>query len=247
VALGRAIVRDPAVFLLDEPLSNLDAKLRVQTRAELSKLHHRLGTTFVYVTHDQVEAMTMATRLAVMNLGRLQQVGTPAEVYDRPVNMFVAGFIGSPAINFLEMQVLANGESLELDGAGYQLPVPAASARALQAYAGRNIVFGVRPEDIHDAAFRPPGFADTAEVQARVTVVEHLGAETILYATSPDGTEFVARVDARTGAEAERDITLGIEMANMHAFDPETTLAIREGGSGTPNATGEPVATTEPR
>ncbi len=238
VALGRAIVRDPAVFLLDEPLSNLDAKLRVQTRAELSKLHHRLGTTFVYVTHDQVEAMTMATRLAVMNLGRLQQVGTPAEVYDHPVNMFVAGFIGSPAINFLDMQVASNGESLALEGAGYKLPVPAAHVPSLMPYAGRTLVAGIRPEDIHDASYRPPGFAETVEVRARVTVVEHLGAETILYATSPGGAEFVARVDARTDAEPDRDITLGIEMAKMHAFDPETTLAIREG----PGASAAPAA-----
>ncbi|MGH2609843.1 MAG: ABC transporter ATP-binding protein, partial [Tepidiformaceae bacterium] len=208
----------------------------------LTKLHHRLGTTFVYVTHDQVEAMTMASRLAVMNLGRLQQVGTPAEVYERPVNMFVAGFIGSPAINFLDMQVVAKGETLELEGAGYRLPVPATHARMLQPYSGRQAVFGIRPEDIHDAAFRPPGITDTADVQAHVSVVEHLGNETIVYATSPGGMDVVARVDARTQAAPDRDITLGIEMPRMHAFDPETTLAIREGSSTEGAADGERAA-----
>lgn len=227
VALGRAIVRDPAVFLLDEPLSNLDAKLRVQTRAELSKLHERLGTTFVYVTHDQVEAMTMASRLAVMNLGRLQQVGTPAEVYDRPVNTFVAGFIGSPAINFMTAQVVASGETMMLEGAGYQLPVPAASQVLLRPYLGRSVTLGIRPEHIHDARLPLPEIVDTAQVEGHVEVVEHLGSEVILYLTSPSGVEFVARVDPRTAARPGMDLSLSIEMSRTHFFDQETELAIR--------------------
>ncbi|HEY5564340.1 MAG TPA: sn-glycerol-3-phosphate ABC transporter ATP-binding protein UgpC, partial [Rhodothermia bacterium] len=155
VALGRAIVREPRVFLFDEPLSNLDAKLRVQTRTELSKLHERLGTTFIYVTHDQVEAMTMATRLAVLKDGILQQVGTPEDVYFRPDNVFVAGFIGSPSMNFFNGRLTGTADEMLLDLMGFQIRLPAERARRIAPLAGTEIICGIRPEDIHDRAFLP--------------------------------------------------------------------------------------------
>src|SRR5438034_1835294 len=157
VALGRAIVRDPAVFLLDEPLSNLDAKLRVQTRAEISKLHLRLGTTFIYVTHDQVEAMTMATRIVVMNQGTIQQVGTPQELYDRPRNLFVAGFIGSPAMNFFDGTVVQEEGALAIDTGSFKLPVAKEKEKQLSAYLEGKVTLGIRPENIHSADFTPMG------------------------------------------------------------------------------------------
>src|SRR5512136_176783 len=151
VALGRAIVREPKVFLFDEPLSNLDAKLRVQTRAEISKLHQRLETTFIYVTHDQTEAMTMGSRIAVMKDGVLQQIDTPQTLYDRPGNIFVAGFIGSPAMNFFDVRLGSSDGKLVIDGGSFKLEVPSDRATALQSYVGKELVLGVRPENLHDA------------------------------------------------------------------------------------------------
>jgi multiple sugar transport system ATP-binding protein len=226
VALGRAIVRHPQVFLLDEPLSNLDAKLRVATRAEISKLHQRLGTTFVYVTHDQTEAMTMATRIAVLNFGELQQVGSPQELYDHPRNVFVAGFIGSPAINFFDADVVArDGGALDLVIVGdVRLHVPDERIAALKPYAGQRVLFGVRPENVHDAKFAPGGIA-TADVHATVDVTELMGNEIFLH-TLLGEQRLLARVDPRTGARPGQPVDLVFDMGRMYAFDPKTNLAI---------------------
>ncbi|MPZ99687.1 MAG: sn-glycerol-3-phosphate ABC transporter ATP-binding protein UgpC [Dehalococcoidia bacterium] len=224
VALGRAIVREPEVFLLDEPLSNLDAKLRVQTRTEISKLHRRLGTTFVYVTHDQVEAMTMATRIAVLNLGLLQQVGPPQELYERPANVFVAGFIGSPSMNFFQPVVRSEGETLRLDMHGLSIEVPARWVPGLLPYDGRPIVLGVRPEHIHDPAYLPSGVLP-ASIRATVDVTELMGNETFLH-LDREGTRFLARVDPRTQATPAQEAEVVIDVSRMHAFDPETEQRI---------------------
>jgi multiple sugar transport system ATP-binding protein len=157
VALGRAIVREPAVFLMDEPLSNLDAKLRVQTRAEIARLHKRLKTTIVYVTHDQVEAMTMGQRIAVMSQAKLQQVGTPQELYERPDSRFVAGFIGSPAMNFLPVELSGTGDSAVLRGDGVEMSLPAAFRKAVGAVSGKRLIVGIRPEHIDVAPIQGPG------------------------------------------------------------------------------------------
>jgi len=220
VALGRAIVREPAAFLLDEPLSNLDAKLRVQTRAELSKLHQRLGTTFIYVTHDQVEAMTMATVIAVMNKGLLQQVGKPQDLYERPDNVFVAGFIGSPAMNFFDVTVRGGQDGVYLDAGTFQVPVPKEKAGILDKYLDKKIVFGIRPEDIHSPEYMAPGIIATS-IRAKVDVTELMGNEFFLHMLSDDKS-FLARVDARTPARPGQEIELVFNMGNMQAFDVET-------------------------
>jgi multiple sugar transport system ATP-binding protein len=224
VALGRAIVRDPQVFLLDEPLSNLDAKLRVQTRAEITKLHQRLGTTFVYVTHDQTEAMTMASRIAVLDWGELQQLGTPQELYDHPANVFVAGFIGSPSINFFEGTVNEESDGLVFESGSIRLPIPADKARALTAYKGKQILFGIRPENVHDPDFRPSDI-QAAPVQATVDVTELMGNEVFLHMLV-DGRPLLARVDPRTTARADHELQVVFDMGRMYAFDPETKAAI---------------------
>ena len=204
VALGRAIVRDPAVFLFDEPLSNLDAKLRVQTRAEISKLHMRLGTTFIYVTHDQVEAMTMATRIVVMNNGAIQQVGEPQELYDRPRNLFVAGFIGSPAMNFFDGTVVREDGALAIDTGGFKLPVAKEKEAQLSAYAGKKIVLGIRPENIHAAEFTPSGI-QAHPLEADVDVTESMGNEVIIYlAARRASSSSPASIPAPTRARARR-------------------------------------------
>ncbi len=223
VALGRAIVREPAVFLFDEPLSNLDAKLRVQTRTELSKLHQRLGTTFIYVTHDQVEAMTMATRIAVMKDGILQQVGTPEELYGCPGNVFVAGFIGSPAMNFFDATVEGGPEAMYLDTGGFRVEVPPEKRGGLTAYAGRRVIFGIRPENVHDPEFQPAHIR-ASMVKAHVDVTEPMGNETFLHLVA--GKTFLARVDPRTGARPCQEMDVAFDMDRMHAFDPETEEAI---------------------
>ncbi len=218
VALGRAIVRRPSVFLFDEPLSNLDAKLRVQTRAEISKLHERLGTTFIYVTHDQVEAMTMATRIAVMRDGALQQVGSPRELYERPANLFVAGFIGSPAMNFFPAQVRDRG-----GGAVLETPIFALPAAGLDSPPA-SVTLGVRPEDIHDAAFVPPG-TKTVPLRARVEVAELMGNEVFLHLVAGD-TTFLARVDRRTAARPGDEVELAVDSLAGHIFDPASGNAL---------------------
>jgi len=224
VALGRAIVREPAVFLFDEPLSNLDAKLRVQTRAELSKLHQRLGTTFIYVTHDQMEAMTMATRIAVLREGVLQQVGTPQELYGHPANVFVAGFIGSPAMNFFDVTVKGSWEAMFLDAGCFRVDVPPSKAGDLVPYLGKEIIFGIRPENIHDQEFTPPGLVGSP-VRATVDVVELMGNEIFLYLLV-ENKQFLARVDPRTKARPGQELQVVFNTAKMHAFDPSSEQAI---------------------
>ena len=224
VALGRAIVREPAVFLFDEPLSNLDAKLRVQTRAEISKLHQRLGTTFIYVTHDQIEAMTMAARIAVLRDGTLQQVGEPQELYEQPRNVFVAGFIGSPEMNFFKATVLGSAEEIFLDGADFRLPVPGEKTAALAPYLGQEIIFGIRPENIYDVEYSPREFTD-ARIQAGVEVTELMGNEIFLHLLNGD-TPFLARVNPRSSARPSHDIEVALDMSRMHAFDAQTEEAL---------------------
>ncbi|MCX6035647.1 MAG: sn-glycerol-3-phosphate ABC transporter ATP-binding protein UgpC, partial [Chloroflexi bacterium] len=180
VAVGRAIVREPKVFLFDEPLSNLDAKLRIAMRSEITKLHHRLGTTFIYVTHDQMEAMTMASRIAVINKGLLLQLDTPQTLYDHPDNMFVAGFIGAPAMNFFKAKLRKEDSQLIIETASFNIPIPPERMKAFQNYVDRPIVFGIRPEDIYNPAFVPPGI-HVASVETKVDVTELMGNEIFLY------------------------------------------------------------------
>jgi multiple sugar transport system ATP-binding protein len=223
VALGRAIVRDAKVFLMDEPLSNLDAKLRVAMRAEITKLHNRLQTTTIYVTHDQTEAMTMATRLVVMKDGIIQQVGAPKEVYDKPENIFVAGFIGSPAMNFFSGTLL-DGQFKIGD---ITVKVPEGKMKTLreQGYVNKELVLGIRPEDIHDEPVFIQSSQDT-KVTAKVEVAELMGAETMLY-SSINGSDFVARVDSRTDIKPNQSIDLAFDMNKSHYFDKDTELRIR--------------------
>lgn len=225
VAVGRAIVREPKVFLFDEPLSNLDAKLRVETRAGISKLHQRLGTTFIYVTHDQTEAMTMATRIAVMRDGILQQVGTPSELYDHPANVFVAGFIGSPSMNFFNAKLAGSNGDMTFDIGSFKLPVSAALREVLRARQGDQYVIGIRPEDIFDASYVAPGI-ESAPVQAQVDVVEPMGSEIFLNLLADD-TSFVARVDPRSGARAGNNVGLAFNVNKVHVFDKKSELTIR--------------------
>ncbi|MBI5946573.1 MAG: sn-glycerol-3-phosphate ABC transporter ATP-binding protein UgpC [Chloroflexi bacterium] len=220
VALGRAIVREPKVFLFDEPLSNLDAKLRVQTRAELSKLHDRLGTTFIYVTHDQVEAMTMATRLAVMKDGVLHQVGTPEEVYFRPDNVFVAGFIGSPSMNLLPGKLTGTPEEMRIELKGFELSLPAERSKRVASFAGRDVICGIRPEDMHDRAFVRAEVRGQV-IQGRVEVTEMMGNERFLHLLVHEQ-ELLARVDARTRARAGQDVSLLVDVDRVHIFDAAT-------------------------
>jgi multiple sugar transport system ATP-binding protein len=225
VAVGRAIVREPYVFLMDEPLSNLDAKLRVQARAEISKLHQRLGTTFIYVTHDQVEAMTMGTRIAVMRDGILQQVDSPQVLYDTPVNIFVAGFIGSPAMNFLDATLVERDGKVAVDAKDFLLEVPDDKAETYRQHLGKDIIFGIRPEDTHDPAYAPPGIK-SALVEAKVDVTELMGNEVIVYLVS-EGTEFLGRFDPRTGARVGNTVSVAFNMDRMHVFDKQAEMAIR--------------------
>ena len=225
VAVGRAIVREPYVFLMDEPLSNLDAKLRVQARAEISKLHQRLGTTFIYVTHDQVEAMTMGTRIAVMRDGILQQVDSPQVLYDTPVNIFVAGFIGSPAMNFLDATLVERDGKVAVDAKDFLLEVPDDKAETYRQHLGKDVIFGIRPEDTHDPEYAPPGIK-SALVEAKVDVTELMGNEVIVYLVS-EGTEFLGRFDPRTGARVGNTVPVVFNMDRMHVFDKQTEMAIR--------------------
>lgn len=223
VALGRAIVRDPQVFLMDEPLSNLDAKLRVQMRAEITKLHQRLQTTTIYVTHDQTEAMTMATRIVVMKDGVIQQVGSPKEVYDLPENVFVGGFIGSPAMNFLSGKL----EDGTLQIGNVKVKVPEGKMKMLreQGFVNKEVILGIRPEDIHDE----PVFLESSEgtkITAQIDVAELMGAETFLYSTVSDQ-DFIARVDSRTDIKSGQSVELAFDMNKAHFFDPETEQRIR--------------------
>ena len=217
VAVGRAIVREPKVFLFDEPLSNLDAKLRVQMRTEISRLHHRLATTFIYVTHDQVEAMTMATRIAVLNYGVLQQLDTPQELYDHPVNKFVAGFIGSPSMNFFDATLEQVDGKLSVVTSEFTLAVPDERAALYAPYEGKQVVFGIRPEDIYNPIFVPPGIS-AAPVKITIDVMEMMGNEIFLYWVT-DADEHVARIDPRSRFTIEDEVELVFNMNNMHLFD----------------------------
>jgi multiple sugar transport system ATP-binding protein len=225
VAVGRAIVREPKVFLFDEPLSNLDAKLRVQMRAEISKLHQRLQTTFIYVTHDQTEAMTMASRIAVINKGDLQQLDTPQMLYDRPANLFVAGFIGSPAMNFFRGRLARDGEKMFVDAGDFKVQIPAEYTKPYNELIGREVVFGIRPENIFDPEFVPPNIR-TEKVNAKVEVVELMGNETLLYMTTTKHS-FVCRVDPRSKLRVGHATQLLFDMGKFHIFDAATEKAIR--------------------
>ncbi|MEO5876017.1 MAG: sn-glycerol-3-phosphate ABC transporter ATP-binding protein UgpC [Streptosporangiaceae bacterium] len=256
VAMGRAIVREPQAFLMDEPLSNLDAKLRVSMRASLSQLHERLRVTTVYVTHDQVEAMTLGDRVAVLRDGRLQQVDTPSRLFDNPVNLFVAGFIGSPSMNFADADLVSDTEGVHVSFAGFKLPVPAdtlAAKAGLESYVGKRLILGIRPSDFEDAAHAKP---DWAQITVTTSVTEELGSEinAIFAIDAPpvvhkdtadlasDATEgeeeavtlpllenkalWTARVNARSHVKAGSVLELGIDTKRLHFFDAGTGLAI---------------------
>lgn len=228
VALGRAIVREPKVFLMDEPLSNLDAKLRVQMRAELSKLHDRLQTTIIYVTHDQTEAMTMGDRIVVLKDGIIQQVDDPLTLYNKPSNMFVAGFIGSPAMNFFNAKLIKEGESYFVDGGAFKIKVPQNRAQEfpkVKQYEGKEVVVGIRPEDISDAAVSDFTVTSDNSLTAQVEVVEPMGAEIYLY-LNVDQYSVIARVDAGSKAKVGDTIKVAINTAKMHLFDVATEEVI---------------------
>lgn len=222
VALGRAIVRHPKVFLFDEPLSNLDAKLRVQMRVELKKIHDRLGTTAIYVTHDQVEAMTLGDRVVVMKDGVVQQVGEPLELYNAPVNRFVAGFIGSPAMNFTVIRLSGMNDGLCAANAGFRIDVPPAIGRRLRPYTEREVVMGVRPEDLHVATGADP---DGHCFEAMVDVVEKLGSE-ILLDVQVGGQTMAAAVPPSVRAKRGDKVRLAVDPDRLHFFDATTDAAI---------------------
>lgn len=224
VAVGRAIVREPAVFLMDEPLSNLDAKLRVEARSFISKLHQRLETTFIYVTHDQVEAMTMGTRICVLNAGQLQQIDTPFNLYHNPRNLFVAGFMGSPSMNFFDATLKQENGGMLVDTSIFQVHVPSTKAAPFKASLGKRIIFGIRPEDIHDIEFAPPGIT-TGQVEANVDVVEQMGNEMIVY-LEDGGKSFLARTDPRTKARVGGRMSVVLNLDNMHLFDADNQLSL---------------------
>jgi len=225
VALGRAIVREPKVFLMDEPLSNLDAKLRVQMRTEIGKLHQRLQTTFVYVTHDQTEAMTMGTRIVVMKDGIIQQVDTPQELYLKPCNMFVAGFIGSPQMNFFTCRVDKAGDHLNIAFGKARIPLPPEKAAKIpQELYDKEVVVGIRPEDIYDDAESLQKFPDS-QVKASVELVEMMGAETYLY-LNIEGENFTARVAPTSKSRLGDDIIVAFDPNKFHIFDKDTEKTI---------------------
>ena len=226
VAMGRAIVRNPKVFLMDEPLSNLDAKLRVQMRSEIAKLHQRLGTTIIYVTHDQTEAMTLGTRIVVMKDGVVQQVDTPQHLYDLPCNLFVAGFMGSPQMNFLDATVKINGAQASLQiGDAVAVPLNAEKSKALidGGYDGKTVVMGIRPENLSD---HPDDLAKSNAIfKAKVNVYELLGAEVFLY-FDVNETPITARVDPKTTARPGSEVEFAIDTDKVHVFDKETEKTI---------------------
>ena len=226
VAMGRAIVRNPKVFLMDEPLSNLDAKLRVQMRIEISKLHENLGATIIYVTHDQTEAMTLGTRIVVMKDGVIQQVDTPQNLYNTPCNLFVAGFIGSPQMNFMDAVVNVAGNDVTLSIGNHVLRVPENKKKALidGGYNGKTVVVGIRPEDVHD----DPDFIAAnpgSVITSKIKVYELLGAEVFLY-FDVVGTQMTARVNPRTELRTGDDAKFALDMNRIHIFDKETELTI---------------------
>ena len=225
VAMGRAIVRNPKVFLMDEPLSNLDAKLRVQMRTEISKLHQRLGATIIYVTHDQTEAMTLGTRIVVMKDGVVQQVDTPQNLYNSPGNVFVAGFIGSPQMNMVEAKVNVSGKDVVLEFDGNKVKLPADKAKKLidGGYAGKTVIMGIRPEDLYDDVDKVA--SSEAVVTAKIEVYELLGAEVYLYFTV-GGKNFTARVNPRTEARTGDTVKFALDVDKIHVFDKDSEITI---------------------
>ncbi len=222
-ALGRAIVREPQVFLMDEPLSNLDAKLRVQTRVELTKLHARLQTTVIYVTHDQVEAMTLGNRIAILKDGMLQQIDTPTEVYAKPANVFVAGFIGSPAMNFFNARLeRVNGE-VRVKGDGLEINLPSEIVARINDYTGRAVILGIRPEDIHDG--RHVAASGSPSARANVDVVEHMGSENIVHLTS-GAASFVARVGSSVDLKPGEILPIDVDARKIQLFDSANEKAV---------------------
>ena len=224
VAVGRAIVRKPKVFLFDEPLSNLDAKLRVQMRTEISKLHNRLQATMIYVTHDQVEAMTMGDRIVVMRDGYIQQIADPITLYDQPSNKFVAGFMGSPAMNFIEGVITKKKDALFFSEENFTVKLLDEHMEVMEDYVGKEVVFGIRPEDIFDKIYASNASPENT-ITATVEVVEPMGAEAYLYLTTGKN-PFLARVDSYEQIEVNQDIDLVLDMSKSHFFDKETEKTI---------------------
>ena len=226
VAIGSAIMRRPKAFLMDEPLSNLDAKLRVQMRAEIASLHQRLGATIIYVTHDQTEAMTLGTRIVVLKDGVIQQVDTPKKLYNEPQNLFVAGFIGSPQMNFIDAVCKVHGEEVRLEFGDFSIVLPPQKAKKLidGGYADKTVVMGIRPDDIDDSQIQIETYGDTV-IEADVTGYELLGSEVLLYYTVA-GVNMTARVDARTTAKIGDHIRLALDPEKIHVFDKESELTI---------------------
>ncbi|MEG6567158.1 sn-glycerol-3-phosphate ABC transporter ATP-binding protein UgpC [Thermoanaerobacterium saccharolyticum] len=226
VALGRAIVRNPKVFLMDEPLSNLDAKLRVQMRTEIAKLHDRLQTTFIYVTHDQTEAMTMGSRIVVMKDGVIQQVDKPQVIYEHPDNLFVAGFIGSPQMNFIDARLESENGKVYASFKGFKIVVPDGIVKRLkdESYIGKEVVLGIRPEDLHDEEVFLEAYPDSV-IETKVDVTELMGSETYLY-LDLQGQPLTARVDPRSTAKAGDIIKIGLDTNKLHLFDKQTEQTI---------------------
>jgi len=224
VALGRAMVREPKVFLMDEPLSNLDAKLRVHMRTVIGKLHKRLETTFIYVTHDQIEAMTMGTRIVVMKDGIIQQIDTPSNLYAAPLNMFVAGFIGSPQMNFINAKLVKEANGMYLEFGEFKVKLPDGKVADLTEYVGKEVVMGIRPENIHDEEAFLANSPETI-VEAKVDLIELLGAETNLYLTVA-GNSLTARVNPRTKAKHNDTLKVAFDANKIHLFDKDTELTI---------------------
>ncbi len=227
VALGRAIVREPKVFLLDEPLSNLDAKLRASMRTELTKLHKRLGTTFIYVTHDQVEAMTMASRIVVMKDGIIQQVDSPQKLYDEPVNLFVAGFIGTPQMNFINATIEKRGNNICacFGSCAFELPAEKAENPELQEYIGKEVILGIRPENIHDEPMYLSSLSQWV-TEATVDVTELMGANIHLYLNIEEAASLIATVSSRSQAKSGDTVKIALDIARMHIFDKDTEKCI---------------------
>jgi len=224
VAVGRAIVRKPKVFLFDEPLSNLDAKLRVQMRMELQKLHNRLQTTMIYVTHDQIEALTMGDRIVVMKDAEIQQVAAPIELYENPVNKFVAGFIGSPPMNFMNGRIIHKGGNYFFQDQGIQIKIVDQQYSKIKAYEGKEVIFGIRPENIYDKLFAQNA-REEYTITATVDVVEPMGSEIYLYLKAGSN-NFVARVNAHDTAQVNQDLQVVFDMSKAHFFDPQTEITI---------------------
>ena len=231
VALGRAIVRKPKIFLMDEPLSNLDAQLRVQMRAEISKLHQALQSTFIYVTHDQTEAMTMGDRIVVMNDGYVQQIDNPQVIYEKPKNLFVAGFMGSPQMNFREAPIEKDDKKVYLKIGKYKIKLPGISAGKIESlgYLEKNIIMGIRPENIHYETVLPESLKDSI-IGGKVEVIEMLGSETLLH-VKIEGTEFIARVNPETKVRVGDNIKLVLDVSKIHLFSKKTQKNIMYGTS----------------